>query len=296
MPIRDMQASDINEFWEMISPFGSVLGSMGSPLCRGQLLKSGDEEWKLTPKIFREDVIDYAKRGRSDFSYVDHLVFHEYFHLLDFLSSCDDSGLQIPFDCTAFRSLMNFDEFASRYSVDTEGWPHPDAYHFLALAQHHGVPTRLLDWSYSPYVASYFAASQALDRYARNSLNDACKEDVVVWVVDTKQFWKEKNIEIVKVPGSVSSNLAAQRGVFLLGSDGRAKTRNEMVESISLDEIFEESMVDLYKLILPARFVGDLFERCLRMGFSAAMLFPGFDGAAKAAVEFQIYKRYAGRL
>lgn len=293
MPIRDMQASDINEFWEMISPFGSVLGSMGSPLCRGQLLKSGDEEWRLTPKIFRKDVIDYAKRGQSDFSYVDHLVFQEYSHLLDFLSSCDDSGLQIPFDCTAFRSLMDFNEFTSKYSVDAEGWPHPDAYHFLALAQHHGVPTRLLDWSYSPYVASYFAASQALDRYARNSLN---KEDVVVWVVDTKQFWKEKNIEVVKVPGSVSSNLAAQRGVFLLGSDGRAKTRNEMVESIFLDEIFEESMVDLYKLILPARFVGDLFERCLRMGFSAAMLFPGFDGAAKAAVEFQIYKRYAGRL
>lgn len=292
MSIREIRAIDINEFWDIISPFGDFLGAMGNPLCRGQLLKTGHEEWKLTPKIFRKDIIDYAKRGRTGFSYVDHLVTYEYFHLLDFLSSCDESGLPIPFDCAAFRKLMQFDEFTLKFGIDTKGWPHPDAYHFLALAQHHGVPTRLLDWSHSPYVAAYFAASQALDHYYK----EKAKEDVVIWIVDERQFWKEKNIDVVKVPGSVSLNLAAQRGVFLLGNDGAARSRNEVVNPIAIDEIFSDSLVDMYKIILPANYVGELFNRCLRMGFSAATLFPGFDGSAKASVEFQVYKRYAGLL
>ena len=42
---------------------------------------------------------------------------------------------------------------------------------WLSIMQHHGAPTRLLDFTYSGYVAAYFAVEQA-------------KHDCVVWAID----------------------------------------------------------------------------------------------------------------
>lgn len=57
-----------------------------------------------------------------------------------------------------------------------------DTFQWLALMQHHGAPTRLLDFTWSPFVAAFFALEKA-------------KTDCAVWAVNFPKIW-ERNLEL----------------------------------------------------------------------------------------------------
>ncbi|HEV7925120.1 MAG TPA: FRG domain-containing protein [Verrucomicrobiae bacterium] len=158
----------------------------------------------------------------------------------------------------AERTLIRrFKEQAVPYLTFT---PESD-WDWLALAQHHGLPTRLLDWSRNPLVAAYFA------------VEDESDEDGLIYAYYDKTFIDtskhkdpfKRNRPGKFVPRHITSRITAQAGLFTIHPCPLEPFVSGFIEQIIVDRKFKRNL---------KRILADY-------GIRRASLFPGLDGLAQ---------------
>lgn len=262
----------------------------GNFIYRGQ----SDAKWGLVPSVLREaSVVRRLMIPKSTLN-TNTQIYAEMRLLAMFVEHCDSIGLRIPGDSIKLRRSLNTNvREGDVFMKYPSKWPSERVIELMALAQHHKLQTRLLDWSKRSYVAAYFAAADAVRK--DQGWNEG--GDLAIWALDIScisemapddatpsQGGLRPPVSLVRAPGSTSANLSAQAGVFTLLKERGVS--NGLVESRALEDEFQyDPNTPLIKFTLRAVHAPDVLIHSNRHGINAATLFPGYDGASAAVLE-----------
>ena len=243
--IQDVHFKTAEEFLRSISYGGRYYNKFGRNfIFRGQ----SSDSYELLPTALRRYMYDevypnsyndkqHVLMAVSEYAQIE----SEAHQLFDFYKMCDESQIYVPEETRFRESFLLPIDFNIAFTP--EWWIAKEYQELAALAQHHGVLTRLLDWTTNINVAVYFASSLVIRKKAtpeKKTLSEWSKDmqsqfmkfcessktkglseeeqNMELWALDISVLFADRKdvipLEIVRPRYFDNDNLAAQKGLF----------------------------------------------------------------------------------
>jgi hypothetical protein len=210
------------------------------------------------------------------------------------------AGKSVMFTGKEERSLLKrFRRYAYEYFKRV-----PTEWETLFLARHHGLPTRLLDWTSNPLVALYFAASHGNDEFTRSARAGRGRKlevDGTVWAIARREDRREDldiftekpsplNVRGIRLvfPVNPSPRVTAQSGVFTLHRDPRADLVKCAGKNYAADEL---DIARLKRWRVPTGHKAEIILDLERVAVNSRTLFPDLDGLARGLWQTEVLRK-----
>ncbi|OAM96664.1 FRG domain-containing protein (plasmid) [Vibrio europaeus] len=144
----------------------------------------------------------------------------------------------------------------------------------MAIAQHHGLATRLLDWTKNPLVACFFAVCSDLDKDATVYAFESLSIDIRATDKLAREALENHEGVMCYQPKAINRRLVSQQGLFTIHCPPG-------IPFPVSNSIVDEDSTNIKRFIIPKEMKHEVRSMLDNYGINEASLFPDLDGLAR---------------